>query len=116
MVTPKFTAVALKLVEPSDSECDAWDQLVAVAADAPADLASQKKRKFERLIYRCGADPVDARKFGLWLTERCGVPFSDHTTAEATAAKITNLLGASAGTGRFGNWAARQLGRLPPTR
>jgi len=116
MVTPKFTAIALKLTESSDGDGDTSFRLIAVAAGAPTDLASQRKRKFERFIYASQADPVDARKFGIWLAQRNCLKFTDHTTPEATARDVAQLLDALAGTGRFGNWAARQLGRLPPTR
>lgn len=116
MVTPKFSAVGLKLVESHDSDNDTWYRLVGVAAGAPTDLASQRKGKFERLIYRCSSDPVDARKFGAWLAQRSSLPFDDRTTPQASAEDVAKLLDALAGTGRFGNWAAAMLKRLPTKR
>jgi hypothetical protein len=116
-LTPRFEAVSLELDEDRSGDDGTRYLLTAVAAGAPAPTGVYTSRKFRREIYSTSEDPTVARNFGVWLSERCQVPFADRTTWEAKQRDLVVLKEQLAGSGRWGQLAVRVIERLEtPTR
>ena len=113
--TERFEAVALELVEDNSSENGTSYSLTAVAAGAPARTGSQTTGKQRRTIHSQTEEPTEPRNLGLWLSERCGLPLADLTTAEAKAKELEALKQQLAGSGRLGRAAVRLMGRVAPS-
>jgi hypothetical protein len=79
--------------------------------DAPASAPSCNFRKHRRVIHSQTGDSIEPRNFGLWLSQRCGLPFVDLTTPESKAKRMIDLLAQLSNSGRLGRVASRFLGR-----
>lgn len=113
--TQRFEAVALELVEDNSGEDGTSYSLTAVAAGAPRWTGSQTTSKQRRTIHSQNEGPTEARNLGLWLSERCELPFIDLTTAEAKAKELEALKQQLAGSGRLGRAALRFIERVAPS-
>jgi hypothetical protein len=112
--TQRFEAVSLELIEDNSGEDGPNYLLTAVAAGAPAWTRSQSTSKQRRTIHSQMNDPTEPRNFGLWLSQRCELPFTDFTTAQAKAQELDALKQQLAGSGRFGRVVLRIIERLAP--
>jgi hypothetical protein len=114
--TERFEAVALELVEDNSGENGASYVLTAVAAGAPPRTGSQTTSKQRRTIHSQTENPTEPRNLGLWLSERCGLPLADLTTAEAKTKELDVLKQQLAGSGRLGRAALRLIERIASPR
>jgi hypothetical protein len=89
--------------------------LIAVAANAPPRPRSHTIGKHRRIIHSQSDDPTEPRKFGVWLSRYCKLPFADQTTPEAKAISLEELKQQLASSGRFGRTALRIIERLTPS-
>src|SRR5262249_55831521 len=88
----RFEAVALELVEDNSGEDGTSYQLQATAADgAPLSAGAYRTGHQRRTIYRQSDDATEPRNFGVWLSQRCQVPFADLTKAEAKSKLLQAL-------------------------
>ena len=116
-LTPRFEAVSLELDEDRSGDDGTRYVLTAVTAGAPPPTGVYASRKFRREIYSKSEDPTVARNFGVWLSERCQVPFADRTTWVAKQRDLVVLKEQLTGSGRWGQLAVRVIERLePPSR
>jgi hypothetical protein len=113
--TQRFEAVSVELVEDHSGENGTSFLLTAAAAGAPAWMRSQNTSKQRRTIHSQTGDPTEPRKFGLWLSERCKIPFADLTMAQVTAQELEALKQQLAGSGRFGRVVLRIIERFIPS-
>jgi len=110
--TTKFEAVALELFEDNSGEGGPSYELTAIEANTPPQPSYYRTGKHRRVIYSQTDDPTGPRKLGLWLSQRCQLPFADQTTAEAKAQSLEELKEQLAGSGRLGRFALRMIERL----
>ena len=110
--TQRFEAVSLELVEDHSGESGPWYELKAVAASARSEPCPHHEWKHRRTIHRQSDDPTQPRHLGLWLSQRCQLPFTDRTTAEAKAKELEAQLQQLAGSGRVGRAASRLIERV----
>jgi hypothetical protein len=114
--TPRFEAVSLELVEDNSGENGPSYLLMAVATGAPPGTLGRNAGRFRRTIHSQSDDPTEPRNCGLWLSQRCQIPFVDLTTAVAKAMELETLKVQLANSGRLGRVALRLIERLAPTR
>src|SRR5262245_47061159 len=70
--------------------------------------------KHRRTIHSDPHGPTEPRSFGLWLSQRCQLPFTDFTTAEVKAQEMEALKQQVAASGRLGRATLRIIERLAP--
>jgi hypothetical protein len=114
--TPRFEAASLELVEDNSGDNGSSYLLTAVAAGAPARTRSHSVGQHRRTIHSQSDDPTGPRNFGLWLSQRCRLPFADLTTADAKAKELEALKQQLANSGRLGRVALRIVEGLVPAR
>jgi hypothetical protein len=112
--TPRFKAVSLELDESSGDDGTSY-HLTALTADASPQPGWHSIGKYRRTIHSQSDDPTEPRKLGLWLSQRCQLPFSDRTTAEAKAKSLEELKQQLAVSGRLGRATLRIIERLAPS-
>jgi hypothetical protein len=110
--TSCFEAVSLELVEDNSGENGTWYELNAIASGEQTTPRSARSRKHRRAVFRRNGDPTEVRNFGLWLSQRCQLPFEDRTTTEANARELDALVAQLANSGRFGRAASGILRRV----
>lgn len=113
-LTTRFEAVSLELIEDTSGEDGTSYHLTAVAAAAPPRPCSYRIGKHRRILHSQTDDPTEPRNFGLWLVQRCHLPFEDQTTSEAKAKSLEELKQQLANSGRFGRAALRLIERFTP--
>ena len=113
--TMRFEAASLELIEDNSGDDGPSYLLIAVAAGAPARTPNHNAGKHRRTIHRHCDDPTEPRNFGLWLHQRCQLPFADRTTADAKAEEFVALKQQLANSGRFGRVMLRLVERLAPS-
>ena len=113
--TPRFEAATLELVEDNSGDDGTSYLLTAVVAGAPARTRSHSAGQHRRTIHSQSDDPTEPRNFGLWLSQRCQLPFADLTTADAKVKDLEALKQQLAGAGRFGRVLLRVVERLAPS-
>ena len=112
----RFQATSLELVQDNSSDGGPTYSLAAVAADAPArTINTHSAWIHRRTIYSQSDDPTEPRNLGLWLSQRCRMPFADLTTAEAKTKELEALKEQLASAGRFGRVAVRIIERIVPS-
>ncbi len=112
-----FEAASLEIAESRDDDGDAWYELVALAAGAPAGASAvvrPGRRRERRTVIRELHDPRPVRAFGAWLARETHLPLADRSTSEGRAAELRELKQQLAASGRLGAWAARLLERAEP--
>src|SRR5262249_21562250 len=116
--TEQFEAVSLELIEDNSGEDGPSYLLMAVAAGAPPRTRSHSAGQHRRVIYSKTDAPTEPRNFGVWVSERCQIPFADQTTAEAKTNELEALKQKLANSGRLGRVVLCILERHvpPPTR
>ena len=105
--TTRFEAVALELTEDSSGDDGITYQLAAVAPNASPRPHSHRAGRHRRIIHSQTDDATGPRRFGLWLSQRCQVPFADMTSTEAKAKQLEDLKQQLAASGRIGRLALR---------
>jgi len=81
-------------------------------AGAALSAAVPGKGPQRRTIYHQSHDPTEPRNLGLWLSQRCQIPFADLTTAESKAKELQALKEKLAGSGRVGRAVVGVIDRL----
>jgi hypothetical protein len=115
--TKKFEAAALELIEDNSGDTGPDYKLIAVAPGAgPRPSNSYRIGKQRRVIYSEPNDPTAPRHLGLWLSQRCSIPLSDETTAEAKAKQLVEIREKLAGSGRIGRLTLRLVDKLTVNR
>lgn len=113
---PRFEAVALELSEDNSGDGGPTYALMAIAVGAPArPTHNYHTGKHRHTIHSQSDDPTGPRNLGLWLNQRCQLPFADLTTAESKALELAALKEQLAGSGRLGRVALRVIERLAPS-
>jgi len=113
----QFEATALELFEDNAGDSGPDYRLVVVAPEAgPRPSNSYRIGKQRRSIYTGSNDPTLPRNLGLWLRQRCSIPFTDETTAEAKAKQLAEIPEKLAASGRIGPLALRLIEKLVANR
>jgi hypothetical protein len=81
----RFEAVTLELVEDRSGDDPSFELQAAAVGAAPLTGLRRTPTRHRRIIHSQSDGPTEPRNLGLWLSERCQVPFADLTTAEAKA-------------------------------
>jgi hypothetical protein len=115
-LTDVFLAHRLVLERTSDSDGDAWYELLALtAAAAPAPAAigwSTSRTKGRRSIARVMNDATSVRELAGWLARETELPLDDYTTPEAREAQLAELRALLENSGKLGRWAGKLVDRL----
>jgi len=115
--TKKFEAAALELIEDNSGDNGPYYKLIALAAGAgPRPSNSYRLGKQRRVIYTEPNDPTEPRNLGAWLSQRCSVPLTDETTAEAKGKQLAEIREKLAASGTIGRLTLRLVDKLaaPP--
>ena len=113
--TPQFEAISLELVEDNSGDDGPTYVLSAVAAGNSPDTGWRAARQHRRTIWRKSEDPTEPRNLGLWLSERCGLAFTDLPKPEVKAIELEGLKQQLAASGRLGRALAGVVDRLAPS-
>ena len=114
--TPRFEAGSLELAENHSGEDGPSYVLTAVATGVPPGTNPATTWKHRRTIHSHSSDPTEPRNLGLWISQRCQIPFTDLTTAQAKAIELEELKQKLAGSGAFGRTVVRIIERVAPSR
>jgi hypothetical protein len=112
--TTRFEAGSLELAENQSAENGPTYVLTAVAIGAPPRTNPATTWKQRRTIDSHSSDPTEPRRFGLWLSQRCQIPFIDLTTARAKALELDEMKKKLTASGRLGRATVRIIERFAP--
>jgi hypothetical protein len=104
-----FEARALELTVSSDSDNDDWYELEAIASDQVGVHSTRDSKKGRRKIDRAMHDPTEMQQLGRWLANRTGLPFTDRSTREESAAELARFKDQLSDKGMLGRWAVRLI-------
>jgi hypothetical protein len=114
-----FEARRLEITVSSDSDGDDWFELAAsseIATELPAPQRTAGRPKHRRTITRAMSDASTPRRLGAWLARATGMTLEDHSAPEFREAEVARLREQLAGSGPFGKWAVKSIGRLEERR
>jgi len=113
--TTRFEAASLELVENHSGEDGTSYVLAAIAPRVPPLTNPATTWKLRRAIHMHSRDPSEPRSFGLWLSQRCQLPFADLTTAQANVIELEELKQKLAASGLMGRATLRLIERVAPS-
>lgn len=108
----RFDGVALELSEDrAGRNGTAFFLRAVVAGGEPSDPAEWRRRK---TLYSDASDASGPRQLGVWLSERCRIPFEDLTTPQAREKQMEELQSRLTGSGVVGETVLKLITRFGP--